>query len=58
MRNLIIPKTEISLDWVNNNLDEKDFIVSKYNISIFFRYDFQKNDILTEINNHYKNNKI
>ena len=58
MRNLIIPKTEISLDWVNNNLDEKDFIVLKYNISIYFIYDFQKTDILTQINNHYKNTNI
>ena len=58
MRNLMIPKTDISLDWVNNNLTEKDFIVEKYLIVVFFNYDFQKHDILREINNHYKNTNI
>ena len=49
MKTFKIFKNETNLNWVNNNLDLRDYEVGETMILINYRHDFQKQDILNAI---------
>jgi hypothetical protein len=49
MKTFKIFKNETNLNWVNNNLDLKDYEVGETMIVIYYNHDFQKNDILNAL---------
>ena len=50
MRNFKIENSEKNQNWVNNNLDTRDFKIEGNEIVIFYFNEMQKNDILNAIN--------
>ena len=51
MKKFKIENSEKNLNWVNTNLDERDFKIEGNEIEIIYFNEMQKNDILTEIKN-------
>lgn len=50
MKNFKIENSEKNQNWVNNNLDARDFKNEGNEIVIFYFNEMQKNDILNAIN--------
>ena len=44
-----IEATEKNTNWVKTNLDDRDYSISNNEIKIFYRHEFQKNDILAAL---------
>jgi len=51
MKKFRIENSEKNLNWVNTNLDERDYKIEGNEIEIIYFNEMQKNDILIEINN-------